>query len=101
MARLIDADELKETIVSQYGAQATPGVLGALHLIETAPTVDAEPVRHGKWIEVGIGFNYHFECSECVWKDGYPFNDRHKYCPNCGAKMGESDNEQKIHYLCR
>ncbi len=48
MARLIDADALKETIVSQYGPQATPDgimrscVLNALHLIETAPIVDAE-----------------------------------------------------------
>ncbi len=42
----------------------------------------------GEWIsnELG-GYKYAFYCSECGWVDGYPFNDRHKYCPHCGAKM--------------
>lgn len=42
----------------------------------------------GEWIsnELG-GYKYAFYCNECGWVDGYPFNDRHKYCPNCGAKM--------------
>lgn len=42
----------------------------------------------GEWIsnELG-GYEYAFYCSECGWVDGYPFNDRHKFCPNCGAKM--------------
>lgn len=42
----------------------------------------------GEWIsnELG-GYKYAFYCSECGWVDGYPFNDRHKYCPNCGAHM--------------
>ena len=84
MARLIDADKLKTDADitnwdKPYGC--------SFRVIDIQPTVDAEPVRRGKWIEVGGGFNYHFECSECGWKDGYPFNDRHKYCPNCGAKM--------------
>ena len=34
------------------------------------PTVDAEPVRYGKWIPVGTGYSYCFECSKCGWKDG-------------------------------
>ena len=44
--------------------------------------------KEGEWIsnELG-GYKYAFYCSECGWVDGYPFNDRHKYCPNCGAKM--------------
>ena len=90
MARLIDADKLK----SDYDIRNWEEPYGcSFNVIDRQPTVDAEPVRRGKWIEVGSGFNYHFECSECGWKDGYPFNDRHKYCPNCGAKMlGGIDN---------
>ena len=44
--------------------------------------------KEGEWIsnELG-GYKYAFYCSECRWVDGYPFNERHKYCPNCGAKM--------------
>lgn len=66
-----------------------------------APAVDAEPVRHGKWVfdknanDWGIGG---YVCSECQAKnnnlpcikvpDPLMF-DGTKYCPNCGAKMQE------------
>ena len=58
------------------------------------PTYDVQEVRHGRWIsnELG-GYKWAYYCSECGWVDGYPFNDRHKYCPNCGAKM---DGEREI-----
>ena len=36
-------------------------------------------------------YEWTFVCSECGYIDGYPFNDRHNYCPNCGAKM-DGDN---------
>ena len=50
--------------------------------------------ERGEWIsnELG-GYKYAFYCSECGWVDGYPFNDRHKFCPNCGAKMKGSEQE--------
>ena len=90
MARLIDADKINTKDVIGGTSKFANDIRQAMQdLIDNAPTVDAEPVRRGKWIEVGSGFNYHFECSKCGWKDGYPFNDRHKYCPNCGAKMEE------------
>ncbi len=42
----------------------------------------------GMWISNDLGgYKWAYYCSECGWIDGYPFNDRHKYCPNCGAKM--------------
>jgi hypothetical protein len=47
-------------------------------------TIDAEPVRHGKWIEYPIadGMN---QCSACgVLRFG-----ESNYCPNCGARMDE------------
>ena len=55
--------------------------------IENAPTVDAEPVRHGEW-EVTV-------CSLCRhdldgWADGAHeevADGNVHYCPNCGAKM--------------
>ena len=52
------------------------------------PTVDVQEVRHGRWIANDLGgYKWAYYCSECGWVDGYPFNDRHKYCPHCGAKM--------------
>lgn len=104
MARFIDADELKEAIVSQYGPQATPdgimrsGVLNALHLIETAPTVDAEPVRHGKWMARKRNENEPSEaidcCSCCMYPISHVWQGDYKYCPNCGAKMKEKKEEK-------
>ncbi len=61
------------------------------------PPVDAQPVRHGKWLpvetETGIvAYGVHemavtkYQCSECFGEidisDGY-----FQYCPHCGAKM--------------
>lgn len=90
MARMIDAD----LAIQKSKEPSIYDLTDFEEFINSLPTVDAEPVRRGKWIEVGSGFNYLFECSECGWKDGYPFNDRHKYCPNCGAKMtGGIDND--------
>ena len=51
--------------------------------------LQAEPVRHGRWVKV---YGEHLSmghrpwavcCSECD-----KFGDYTNYCPNCGAKMG-------------
>lgn len=55
--------------------------------IKAAPAADVAPVVHGRWIADGDGYHWTYNCSICAWKDGYPFNERHNYCPNCGAKM--------------
>lgn len=56
-------------------------------LLDRAPAADVAPVVHGRWIADGDGYHWTYNCSICAWKDGYPFNERHNYCPNCGAKM--------------
>lgn len=50
---------------------------------------------HGEWVSRGEGYGWVFVCSECGFVDGYPFNDRHNYCPNCGAKMDGVRNNVK------
>lgn len=51
--------------------------------------IDAEPVRHGKWLKNDGSYrfdkNAYPKCSVCGGVEflGY----RKKYCPNCGAKM--------------
>ena len=57
--------------------------------INDAPTVDAEPVRHGHWGEEWFDHKHKIVCSVCEcfadkWTD---------YCPNCGARMDEVTNE--------
>ena len=46
---------------------------------------DVATVRHGRWVyPIGMAWNY--VCSECGKSIGVI---KHKYCPNCGAKMME------------
>lgn len=69
----------------------------AMHRFVNLPTIEAEPVIHGKWMfspdhAEGI-------CTMCNFKIyGRPYNNTYlivpyNFCPNCGAKMdgGESD----------
>ena len=37
-----------------------------LRIIDAAPAVDAEPVRHGRWIEHNDQYENYCECSECL-----------------------------------
>ena len=54
---------------------------------------NAEPVKHGKWIETGeyTSTGKHlFVCSECHKEDSWVVN-RKKYCSECGAKMDKEE----------
>lgn len=62
-------------------------VLKCSHSVRELPTADVAPVVHGRWISDGDGYHWTYNCSICAWKDGYPFNERHNFCPHCGAKM--------------
>lgn len=65
--------------------------------VEDIPPADVAPVVHARWIDNKLGgYKWAFYCSRCGWIDGYPFNDRFKYCPNCGAKcdLEESEGEE-------
>ena len=46
------------------------------------PTIEAEAIRHGYWIEDMSGTHY---CSMCHRVGEYGYD----YCPRCGAKMDE------------
>ena len=84
MQRLIDADALKRDLVKN-GFRNDVDMMMTLETINNAPTIDAVPVRHGKWIPI-MGLNRQnekFICSECICQFDYKFN----FCPNCGARM--------------
>ena len=59
--------------------------------IANMPTVDAEPVRHGRWI-FDNGVDHCYKCSECKGAKP-PHYIADNYCPNCGAKMDEEAKE--------
>ena len=52
-------------------------------VLDEMPTIEAEPVRHGKWIEHKDYPGLAYLCSEC----GRFTTERSHYCPDCGAKM--------------
>lgn len=55
---------------------------------EAIPAADVAEVVHGRWIDNGSnGYKWAFICSKCGYIDGYPFDDRYNFCPDCGAKM--------------
>ena len=52
--------------------------------IEDAPAIDAEPVRHGRWIDPDKYDIWDcYQCSECHSL----YIRENNYCANCGAKM--------------
>lgn len=59
--------------------------------IDKQPTIEAEPVRHGRWVHHNGGYSDHFECTACG--DDIVLTGKWRFCPNCGAKMdgGEYD----------
>jgi hypothetical protein len=97
--RLIDAEALKAQIqreIDRYFDENGGGIHTAMEArdeIDYAPTVDAVPVRHGKWIPCmtdSRGCTDMFKCSECKRYSYYAYGVKqldYKYCPHCGAKM--------------
>lgn len=70
-------------------------------LLDEVPTIDAEPVRHGRW---AVNENGHAYCTKCgstlpfircydeetdrEWAEEFPET---RFCPHCGAKMDGGD----------
>ena len=100
--RLIDADALLKTHCNEctlypndcLGDGCDNGA--AIHIKE-APTVDAVPVRRGKWTADEILYTQGMTACSCCKTEYYRDdlymvgNDAHgelpNYCPNCGARM--------------
>jgi hypothetical protein len=100
--RLIDADRLIEDMgasclpIMEKGISEITGDESCIvDHINAAPTVDAVPVVHARWIS-----GYRETCSAC--RTGFDDDIFYiqggfampKYCPNCGARMdGESNDD--------
>lgn len=79
--RLINADELMELYDGCDGLSVPIAVVQ--QNIKDATTIDAEPVRHGRWIDARE-YCGDYMCSNCEALYG---TNKFNYCPNCGAKM--------------
>lgn len=95
--RLIDADALKKTLedagLGEHSLIESVLAAGVYAVIDNAPTIDAVPVVHSRWVKTHTTEENVWNCSAC----GYPvgiWTVGSRYCPNCGAKMrGETDAE--------
>ena len=96
MPRLIDADALmsvpnvcKVTEYDESGCGVSYLAV-PVEAIEKAPTIDAEPVRHGRWIQRKNVPAYH-SCSHCraahKMRESCNTYILLNYCPDCGTKM--------------
>lgn len=91
--RLIDADALMENgIKVEFGYNYDGLILIPMRdvrrSIDNAPTVDLEPVRHGRWVKSGYACGEsEWTCTECGNKEWRTSTGRLKWCPLCGAKM--------------
>ena len=81
--RLINADRLLE------GREDHTYI--STHEIWNAPTVDAEPIKHGTWTRPSRPKTYERFCSCCGGKSWYCGTGDYAYCPNCGAKMDKKE----------
>ncbi len=108
--RLIDADKLKqdhfmgnecETCINDVGRCQDWHSYTKMDFcgwIDDAPTMDS--VKHGRWIEHHEPFTWMgyttWTCSKCGYECGYEkeIGLRTFYCPNCGCKMDEVEDEQ-------
>lgn len=86
--------------ITPYGAGYNAGILDAIKAIQNSeiiPSVDAEPVQHGRWIlDSSDEYADHYSCSRCgaeidlcneIYSESTP-----EYCQHCGARMDEGED---------
>ena len=93
--RLIDANQITYSWQVDKHGKFHDGVT-LQSVIDELPTIEAEPVKHGRWIKEPGAWHMHdtgevvniLKCSCC---GSYFKNAPYKYCPKCGAKMDLED----------
>lgn len=91
--RLIDADALKEI---ELDFDTDDDCTLFCDAIDNAPTIEAEPVRHGEWEGNGLPASKLWHCSVCRRLTETAYYCDHcyySYCPNCGAKMDKEESK--------
>lgn len=87
--RCINADELLSWFNNHFDDEMIVTIGYVTGLINDSPTIDPER-KTGKWID-------DCECSVCHWINEDDGGDTlltyYNYCPNCGTKMEEGEQE--------
>lgn len=67
----------------------------AKEMVADAPTVDAVPVVHGRWIPHNSRYGHDekvYLCDQCNNNVGFT---KMNFCPNCGADMREDGDDEQ------
>jgi hypothetical protein len=92
----------RKALIAEYDRVHVGEPGGARKLMEDAPTVDAAPMVHGRWIdkteswkkdEFRIYTNERVDCSVCDHIFWHNAALTYNYCPNCGARMDGDKHE--------
>ena len=101
MRRYIDADALKKWVEEYPSSNWGIPQDELIYAIGSAPTID--PVKHGGWIEREVSDSKDIDalqsakCSVCGRYHTIPYMYSFRednYCPHCGAKMVQGEEEQ-------
>lgn len=110
MGKVVEIDRVVNEIARFKGYLDDDMIYRLQFAIKRLPTVDAEPVKHGRWEQAEVVHDrkdakiqdwQQAKCSVCGRWQTTPFMYYLKldnYCPNCGAKMdceGRKENERE------
>ena len=85
--RLIDANALIEELDKINLYDPIHILRDTKMAVRKAPTIKVQPVKNGNWVYYSATMQ---ECSNCKQ---HTARHKFKYCPHCGATMGD-----KLHY---
>ena len=93
MTQLIDKKAVLEAVKALPAELDAEIVQRCIEVISNQPTVDAVPVRHGKWIKLDMHAHLaDHKCTACGQECYVPTcmgEPMYIYCPNCGARIDE------------
>lgn len=95
--RLIDADAMKSYIDCGHlrsPAELCFSELDVVRMLDRQPTVDATPVKRGRWSYEGDGWFFCEECKKYVVHISGTADMN--YCNHCGAKMDGGKQDANV-----
>lgn len=87
---LISRKALMDTLQNHFGqdlAYLGEDLQYCQEAVQFAPSIEAEPVRHGRWTWITEDIYRCENCGERVHVKEVMGKPDWDYCPNCGAKM--------------
>ena len=93
MPRYIDAEKLEKRL-KDFSCWCLDGRKSGVDFVldcvlPDSPDVNISAVKQGEWLLRHVGSGHYWECSVCHKNPCIYVTEHTKYCPNCGAQMGD------------